>query len=361
MTTALEGSVAGASTSALVPGKRLAPLDGLRAISIGLVLVGHASGTRGFLNLSAERFIGDYANLGVIMFFVISGYLITGLLRDEYQRFGNISLKLFYARRFLRLMPAFFVFIATIFALERSGVISLDRGDLLSAMTYTINFRSHTSWYVGHLWSLSVEEQFYMLWPLTLALSGLTRSGWVAVATMALSPMVRLWAAEYHIPGAIFPCVADSLACGCLLALWESRLTSQTWYTRLIASPFLVPVSVVLILFCSWMRHYLIGIVFGVCGINVLMALILHRTILLPTRARELLSSRWLVTVGLLSYSLYLWQQLFLNRHSDWDISRFPLNLILVLLTASASYYIVEKPLNRLRSRLRRTEPSELP
>ncbi len=78
-------------------------LDGLRALSIALVLLGHTSGTRGFPDTHFARYIGDYANLGVIVFFVISGYLITTLLLEELDRYGTISLRLFYARRALRL------------------------------------------------------------------------------------------------------------------------------------------------------------------------------------------------------------------------------------------------------------------
>jgi peptidoglycan/LPS O-acetylase OafA/YrhL len=344
----------GSTTDAVRPGKRMRALDGLRAISIAAVLLGHLSGTRGFPQLEIEPVIGDYANLGVVMFFVISGFLITTLLLEEYQQFGDISLRLFYARRVLRLFPAFLLYMIFLMTVERLGWIRLNPGDLLAALTYTVNFRQGTSWYIGHLWSLSVEEQFYLLWPAVLVVAGCRRAVWVAGAMMLISPVARLFAVQHHVPGSIFPCVADSLACGCLLALCGDRLRLQAWYVRLIASPYFVPMAVFLILLCSRLRVYLIGIVLGIGVINILMSAIVHRCVLMRSKVSNFLAMPVLVGVGVLSYSLYLWQQFFLNRYASWAICRFPLNIVLAMLAASASYYFVERPLNGFRKKLRR-------
>jgi hypothetical protein len=98
-------------------------LDGLRAISIALVLLGHLSGTRGFVRLDLG--VGDYAHLGVVVFFVISGFLITRLLLSEHTKKGYVSFKLFYARRSLRLFPASYAFIACVLA----WIIGVDPAD----------------------------------------------------------------------------------------------------------------------------------------------------------------------------------------------------------------------------------------
>ena len=335
-------------------------LDGLRALSIAFVLLGHVSGTHGGPKLELERVMGDYANLGVVMFFVISGFLITGLLLDEHKRFGSISLRLFYARRVLRLFPAFLLFIVFLFTMQRLGWIRLNPGDYLSALTYTVNFRQSSSWFIGHLWSLSVEEQFYLLWPAVLVVAGTDRARWVACGVILVSPLARLLAVEHHLPGSIFPCVADSLACGCLLALCGDQLCAQKWYMRLIARPYFVPVAVILILACSRMRVFLIGIVFGICVINLLMAMIVHRCVAMTSTMSRILSTSPLVAVGVLSYSLYLWQQFFLNRNSSWVICSFPMNILMVFLVACVSYFVVERPLNGLRRKLRRRKQAPL-
>src|SRR2546425_10051183 len=91
--------------------KRIPSLDGLRALSISLVLVAHLAGTHHFFTTQAVAQLGDLGNLGVRMFFVISGFLITKLLLVELDRTQRISLKAFYIRRLLRIFPAFYVFI----------------------------------------------------------------------------------------------------------------------------------------------------------------------------------------------------------------------------------------------------------
>jgi len=342
-----------ASTEHVQAGKRMAPLDGLRAVSIILVLLGHLNGTLGFPETDFERFIGDYANLGVIVFFVISGFLITTLLIEEHDNYGGISLRLFYVRRFLRLMPAFLLFMAFIFLVQMAGYISLSPGDYLRALTYTVNFRRHNNWYVGHLWSLSVEEQFYLLWPAVLVLAGRSKATWIAAGVLLVSPIARFFAMG-RAAGTIFPCVADSLACGCLLALCGDKLFAKKPYTTLIASGLFLPVAVILILASNWLRSYTVGVVLGVSVINLLIGLIVHRCVSRQSKMTSILSIRPLVAIGVLSYSLYLWQQFFLNRDSSWPICDFPLNLILTFVVASLSYFLVEGPINELRRKYRR-------
>ena len=334
--------------------KRIPALDGLRAISILLVLLGHSAGTAGFPHVELERVVGDYANLGVLVFFVISGYLITGLLMEEQHKHAGISLRLFYARRFLRLAPAFLTYLAFLLILMLAGWVKLSGMDLASAFTYTVNFRKHSGWYIGHLWSLSVEEQFYLLWPAVLAFLGRRNAGRVALAVVALSPVSRLAAAYAGWPGSIFPSVADSLACGCLLALWGKRLVERPAYWRALRSSFLLPAAAILILVSNWTRSYLIGMTLGVTVINLLIAVVVHRCMLVQSLLTRLLCNRLAVGIGVLSYSLYIWQQFFLNRHSTRAITTFPYNLGLTVLFACLSYAVVEKPFNRFRKALRR-------
>jgi peptidoglycan/LPS O-acetylase OafA/YrhL len=334
-------------------GARLPALDGLRAVSICLVLLGHLSATRGFPNLTFERWFGDYANLGVMVFFVISGFLITRLLVEEHTRTGRISIPLFYARRILRLFPAFLLFLACLMAANAIGWIQLQHGDITAALTYTVNFRSSSSWYIGHLWSLSVEEQFYLVWPAVLVLCGLVRARWAAASMILLSPAARLIAVHQHLPGSIFPCVADSLACGCLLALCGDAMWKRRWYRSLLTWRWVVPTLLVAVALCNRSRVYAVGIAAGVTAMNVLLAVLIHYCVSVRSIFTKILSSPPLVGAGILSYSLYLWQQVFLNRTSNAVVSSFPLNLLLAIVVAYGSYSCVERPLNGLRGRLR--------
>jgi len=153
----------------------LPSLDGLRAFSIGLVLLGHAIGL-GEKRSFHFRYFFLHDGLGVHIFFVISGFLITTLLLTERAEFGSISVRLFYIRRALRILPAFGVLAATTFILSSLGYLDVPSWLWVFVFTYTVNFSAfastfsfaHGVWAVGHLWSLSVEEQFYLLWPLVL-------------------------------------------------------------------------------------------------------------------------------------------------------------------------------------------------
>ena len=141
-----------------VKSDHLPSLDGMRAISIALVLLGHLSGTRGFVRLDLG--IGDYAHLGVVVFFVISGFLITRLMLSERAKSGYVSLKLFYARRALRLFPAAYVFIACVGLLWWAGVVHLQPRDIWHAVTYTTNYLPGRSWQFGHLCPFPSRSSF---------------------------------------------------------------------------------------------------------------------------------------------------------------------------------------------------------
>lgn len=334
----------------------LPSLDGLRAISIWLVLLGHMSGTHPLGRLYFG--VGDIAHLGVVVFFVISGFLITSLLLTEHKKKGRVSLKLFYARRALRIFPASYAFIGCMMLLWISGVIQLHRADLWHSVTYTVNYSVSRSWYIGHLWSLSVEEQFYLLWPFAFVALGPRRAIWVAAAVILLGPAARL-AAALFLRGSpyrdleMFPMVADSLAAGCLLARLRWWLETQPWYTSLFAAPYSAAmVAVVLIL--NRLTVYGVVEVFGTAVINILIAVLVHRSVYCSRDwAGRVLNWRPLAFCGVLSYSLYLWQQPFLNRASTAWVNGFPQNLVFTFAVALMSNLLLEKPLMKLRHRLR--------
>ena len=135
-------------------------LDGLRAVSIAFVLFGHLAQTRNFLQINPNLTLAEF---GVRVFFVISGYLITSILLAELSRKGSISLSRFYFRRTMRLFPAAYVFVGVMAILATYGIVHLERWDVAFALTYTTDFNNSRAWSVGHLWSLAVEEQFYLV------------------------------------------------------------------------------------------------------------------------------------------------------------------------------------------------------
>jgi len=332
-------------------------LDGLRALSIALVLLAHLTGTRHFAS-GVELGRWQLGNLGVRIFFVISGFLITTLLLEESERTGTVSLGQFYLRRLFRIFPAFYGFCAVLFVLQQAQIITLPPGDLLAAVTYTMNYHHDRSWYAGHTWSLAVEEQFYLLWPAILLFAGPRGGLRVAALTVLVVPVLRLamgiWPALRPGIGETFPSVADALAIGCVLAGLRPWLTRSPRWRRFLASPlfWLTPLAVAA---CARNPSAKLDWLVGETVMNVGIAVIIERTLRIPDdRLGRVLNARPLVFVGTLSYSLYLWQQIFLNRRGSSDLQSFPWNLILVGIAALASYYLVERPFLRMRARLER-------
>src|SRR6266516_2983488 len=141
---------------------RIPGLDGIRAVSIILVLFAHVAD-----HISPYA---PYGGFGVESFFVLSGFLITYLLCSEENRHGLISLPSFYARRALRILPPALLFIAFASMLGLVGLASVTSTEPLYAAFFVRNLMPNGGQHLGHFWSLAIEEQFYLLWPLAFLL-----------------------------------------------------------------------------------------------------------------------------------------------------------------------------------------------
>lgn len=326
--------------------RRIPSLDGLRAISIALVLLGHLGGTRNFP--AAFGFLRPYAYLGVRVFFVISGYLITGLLLREREHTGHLDLLEFYRRRAYRIFPAAYLYMLVMAVLHWR---SLTLSQLLVAFTYLSSY-FHSPWILGHLWSLSVEEQFYLLWPFALAFAFAVRKR-MAIFAIAFCPLLRVAFHFLHLQGRdfYFPTVLDAIATGCLLAILWDELKAYDRFLLSRAALVLPAVVLAVPLLHARFDGYVgqaMYEVFGLTLMHLAIAGIVYNAIRLNWRWLNLKPVVWL---GLISYSLYLWQQPFIDRASTNWWNAFPANVILALLCAAASYYLVEKTFLQLRNR----------
>ena len=203
---------------------RLPALEGLRGLAILLVMIGHSP-------LPGVTAAGP---VGVTVFFTLSGFLITALLLEEREVTGRVSLSKFYARRGLRLLPALLVFLVamTAFAVASDLSVAPSPGDLLGTLFYvgnlTTGMQGHDT-VITHTWSLAVEEQFYIVWPLVL-IAVLHRTGrrhalmWVAGAgtVFAIVERVVLWDGGRGVWRVYFGTDTrmDGLLVGCLAAAW---------------------------------------------------------------------------------------------------------------------------------------------
>lgn len=344
----------------------LPTLDGWRAIAILAVLLDHAVGyqfgTRHPLLFSLTR-VGQN---GVSLFFAISGFLICSRLLEEEQLTGTISLRAFYVRRAARILPPAMTYLAAIALLGMLGVVAVSQWDWWASVLFFRNYLPpsiiHRGWggYTIHFWSLAVEEHFYLLWPALLVLSGRRRAKWTAAGLACVFPVWRWWDFRHGFVESLLPGLLvgtrtdvrfDGLLMGCLAALiladpkwggvYNRYLNLRTW-------------SVCIVLYAvlqSIYRHHYYTI-----WESILLGLIVSGTVVHPeTWVSRSLEWGWLRWIGRLSYSLYLWQQLFLVSGAKYPFSllqRFPLNLLLLFAIAAFSYRMIERPWIRFGHKL---------
>jgi peptidoglycan/LPS O-acetylase OafA/YrhL len=320
--------------------KRIPSLDGLRAISITLVVVGHWAELR-YRPSEISDVAGAFANLGVRIFFVISGYLITTLLLKEYGKTSTIGLREFYVRRAYRILPAAIVFMVPVFVIFWH---QLRWYHMVAAALYLANFDFAHPWFLGHLWSLSVEEQFYFLWPGVLKKWHRHRVG-ILVGVVAFAPVYRVACHFLGLHGRAdmtFPAVADVLAIGCLLGIFAPRLPriKTAWALAMIVPVVVVPVYLGVLRF--HVTAMLLLVLWPVMHLSIA-GLLLH----VVQRPYWILNVRPVAWLGKISYSLYLWQQLFVYG----EHSKPAYFVVFALGLAGASYYLVEQPMLRVRER----------
>jgi peptidoglycan/LPS O-acetylase OafA/YrhL len=215
---------------------------------------------------------------------------------------------------------------------------------MAAAALYVANFDFSHPWFLGHLWSLSVEEQFYLLWPGVVKKWYRHRTA-ILVGVVAFAPLYRVGCHLLGLHGRAdetFPAVADVLAIGCLLAIHEARVPRIRGRMAILL---ILPVVLVPAYLGHLHFHLTPLLLFGLWPVmHLAIAGLLLHVVRSPYR---FLNVRPVVWLGKISYSLYLWQQLFAfgTNPKPWYFVLFAVVL------ASASYHLVEQPLLRMRER----------
>jgi peptidoglycan/LPS O-acetylase OafA/YrhL len=361
----------GASETLIGPAKpptlhrfpHLPQLDGFRGVAILLVLVTHTLETS---NVPSKWMIaiGPLGALGVLLFFILSGFLITSLLVAERRETFGIDLKKFYVRRALRLCPALFIFLGTVFVLVQLHQIAyVSNGEFLACLLYARNFYGH-SMVLGHIWSLSLEEQFYLCCPFILRALPINWSFRVAATVACLIAAIRAIAIHFDLfhPGEPVYYTRpyfrfDSILVGVCLALALVR-----WPTLLDRARFVLrrlPVGLLwfpLVLWSMFGARYSHSFYQSIQ--LVLATILLNQLVVGHGRwSQVIFRNSVLRYLGKISYGLYLWQQLFLlARPASWGTwPTFPVWLLAPLILAALSYRFLESPALRLKRRFEYT------
>jgi peptidoglycan/LPS O-acetylase OafA/YrhL len=336
--------------------KRLPQLDGIRGIAILLVILHNETGQYRFFGLDRV-----FANgwMGVDLFFVLSGFLITGILLDTKESAGYF--KNFYARRCLRIWPLYYASLLLMF-----GIIPV----LLPAHGHTIFKRSSPWWafplfiqnflipaparatgLLGVTWSLAIEEQFYLVWPLVVRFCSTPVLRWIALSVVCLSPVLRLFLSSMGVDlyANTFSRL-DGLMAGALVAIVirgtdfvPSRFLRAAWFALCLATPLAFVTE-------AFDARWIVFSMSAVASVSlVYLSLYSGRRWL-----HGVLRNRFLVYTGTISYGLYLLHKIPFNVGTILHLNQYPLLAAPVLLAAAygiaaLSWTLLEKPFLNLK------------
>ncbi|MEO8798277.1 MAG: acyltransferase [Polyangiaceae bacterium] len=342
-------------------------LDGLRAFAIVAVLLNHTGPLIGWEILGG-------GSLGVDVFFVLSGFLISALLAEEWRKFGRIGLARFYGRRALRLAPALLVLLVVLALVAPKVLSSTETAETFHAIPIAAVYMTDVAigWFgdfalgvLRHTWSLGTEEKFYFVWPalLVVGLRHLNdhpdRRRHLATCPLVLAFAVTLWRAALWLSDAPIwrlyyssDTRADGLLVGCAAGLAVSwGVIGAFSRTEMLGAVAVLLLGVVA-------THFDTPIMYagGFTVVGLASAIVTVNVVLKPSRVSiALLENPVAVWIGRASYALYLWHYFVFGAvahlRAPWQ-ARLALAILLTFLVAAASHYLVEAPLLRLKARL---------
>lgn len=371
--------------------ERLPTLDGWRAIAVLAVIACHGLAfpfsPHGSSANALAYDLTRHGAIGVDIFFAISGFLMGSRLGHERRTTGRINMKRFYIRRLFRILPCYWLYLAAISAAASCGLIAFNWAELLSCLLFYRNYLPDAlavSHYTGHLWSLSVEEHFYFLLPLMI---GYLPSRWTASVVGFLAIAVALWRSlDFH-----FAWIANLLpttgfytrtdvrldglligACFALCLLSHGKSSDRESHKSLTAQARLVEA-------CKskavWWTSLCLSVAVIVCQppLSMLWLSLFLPLLLIGTMERphsflgQMLESKPARWIGDRSYSLYVWQSLFLVGPEVLRPLPFgllqdaPWNFFATFAVGALSYRFVEKPLIAMGRRLAPNEATKKP
>jgi peptidoglycan/LPS O-acetylase OafA/YrhL len=345
-----------ATSGSAAPKSRQIQLDSVRAISLAMVVVQHTMRPTG-------RVLGSLGGAGLMIFFVLSGYLISGLLLEARERAdaegvakGGV-LRRFYIRRFLRIFPLYYAVLAIATLIGEPTT----RQYLFQLATYQTNFLmaglGKNLPPVTPLWSLAVEEHFYLFWPL-IVLFGSRRFVWLSVGAMVIGSVItRGWAAAL---GGGFQAVTmptwasvDGIALGCALALLFRYSTAEVrvrWINRSLAAGLVLGLAWIVVARSSIPGRSIIVHAVQLLPVGLVSFWVIDKAV--EGRLPRLFDNRVLGQLGLMSYGMYVLHR-YVMHYLGFDYERGPIVFLSVFGVSAAlafvSWHLFESPINNLK------------
>jgi len=346
----------------ILSSKKLPGLDGFRMIAVMAVVLAHSG-------VATDIFTARH---GVAGFFVLSGFLITWLLLKEYEKTGTVSFRDFYMRRSLRIFPAYYAFLVASISWDLFRGNDDIHSAILPGLFYFMNYHNalegHSTSSLAHLWSLAIEEQFYLLWPLLFlflmgkgkqyAIGFLIIASVVVMAWRSYSFSVLDYGASYAYNA--FDTRFDNLAIGCALAF----LVQKKRFLRLmdgLSGQFWMPLVTLLLLFLLRQisnSHYAYGPGFTIDAL-LLAVLLMQLMRLSQGRFWVWLNNPISIYLGVISYPVYLWHGWGIQAGNKLgflpEAFQICAGVLLSFMLAAGSYHILEKRFLQLKHRYDRS------
>jgi peptidoglycan/LPS O-acetylase OafA/YrhL len=348
------------------------PLDGLRGVAILLVVFYHF----GVNHLTQPYHIIFESRIGVNLFFVISGFLITMLLIKEKIKTGKISLRHFLTRRALRIIPVLYLFLIVLIFLNFYYDLKIFPDNFITSFLFIKNLplHLHNHFLTAHLWTLAVEVQFYVTFPFLLA-ANINKYFITALSIIIIVPLVSIlgfyFPGFYHMNflvqfgvrammytfwnGPVMILIGSVFSILVFKGMFKGEWIGKTYFLGI----FLLIMAIVIqsrtfIYYQRYVSEYLSALLLAYCTVLCIKA---------DDLLAAVLKSRVLVQIGILSYSIYIWQELFIGvRH--WEpwlgfARNYPsylfsiLRIVCMVTIASASYYLYESGFLKLKKRFK--------
>jgi len=329
--------------------QRIQHIDAWRFIAVSLVILSHFFIGSNFSFLATTYpfllRLGSFADLGVLIFFFISGFVICRGLVDEQVATSWVSLKAFYLRRAFRILPPLYLYMAALTFLSAFALINISYAKIATSVFFLCNLSyggGGCGWFAGHTWSLAYEEQFYLVFPLLFITFGLVarpRILLTLILLMVLTSFSLRWGGANWSAGYLSHMIF--MLTGCAAALywgwvgpWCSRMSSKGWV-----------ISLTILLLCVGLLPDPLEAYLKTVLYPPLIGLLVLGTPVAQPGVRAFFQNPLVSYLGKISYTVYLWQQLATARYpalSPWWTLLF---LLGVWLFAHASYRYFERPL----------------